>query len=164
MAKQEKILSEINADCSEIIVTDESLVEMVGIELKQYDARDVAYTDLLLDYIKSYNSKRKWNTWYKLAFFIISMLAFAVIIGGSIVALIIAALKISDAAVWSVIAVAISGVASTISSIIVLPKIIANHLFPTEEDKNMIDMVKNMQRNDSGIRDSVKSATKGNPF
>ena len=164
MAKQEKILSEINADCSESIVTDESLVEMVGIELKQYDARDVAYTDLLSDYIKSYNSKRRWNIWYKLAFFIISMLAFVVIIGGSITAIIIAALKISDAEVWSIIAVAISGVASTVSSIIVLPKIIANHLFPTDEDKNMIDMVKNMQRNDSGIRDSVKYASKGNPF
>ena len=164
MAKQDKTLKEINADCSEIMATDESMVEMTVIELKQYDARDAAYTELLSDYIKSYNSKRKWNTWFKLAFFIVSMAVFIVIIGGSIAALIIASLNVADAEVWSVIAISISGVAATISSIIVLPKIIAKHLFPLDEDKNMIGMVKNMQSNDSGIRDAVKSNNNNSPF
>ena len=37
--------------------------------------------------------------------------------------------------------------------IIVLPKIIAEHLFPVDEEQNMLEMVKKMQENDANIRD-----------
>lgn len=43
---------------------------------------------------------------------------------------------------------------------IVLPKIIAKHLFPTNEDEQMIELVKNMQVNDSNIRDALKKIDK----
>ncbi len=43
-------------------------------------------------------------------------------------------------------------VASTVSALIILPKIIAEHLFPKNEDENMIGLVKEMQKNDSEIR------------
>lgn len=39
-----------------------------------------------------------------------------------------------------------------ISALVILPKIIAQHLFPTDEERNMLKMVRNMQDNDSKIR------------
>ena len=43
-------------------------------------------------------------------------------------------------------------VAGMVSSLIIIPKIIAEHLFPVDEESNMLDMVKSMQENDSRIR------------
>ena len=48
--------------------------------------------------------------------------------------------------------VAIANIAGIISTLFILPKIIAEHLFPTNEESNMLEMVKNMQNNDSEIR------------
>lgn len=50
----------------------------------------------------------------------------------------------------------IGSVAGIISSLVVLPKIIAEHLFPTDEDRNMNEILKSMQENDSAIRNYFK--------
>lgn len=50
----------------------------------------------------------------------------------------------------------IGSVAGIVSSLIVLPKIIAEHLFPTDEDRNMNEFLKSMQENDSAIRNYFK--------
>lgn len=118
---------------------------------EQYDKRDYLYSSLLGVYIDSYKDKAEKNKFYKNIFFWITMVSFCVIVLGSLAALIWVALKkgggISD------IAVVAGSAGSIISAIIVLPKIIAKHLFPMDEDKNMLDMVQKMQANDSGIRE-----------
>ena len=128
-------------------------------EKLQYEHRDLMYTSLLQEYIRVYTKKSSCNKKYKLAFFIIAMSAFSLIITVSLISLVIVATKIDSANILSSALVAISSASGIISSIVVLPKIIAKHLFPTDEDKNMIDMVKNMQDNDSGIRDYLKNIT-----
>lgn len=42
--------------------------------------------------------------------------------------------------------------AGIISALVVLPKIIAEHLFPVDEESNMLKMVQSMQDNDASIR------------
>lgn len=119
---------------------------------KQYDKRDYLYSKLLANYIESYDKKSEHNKVYKGIFFSVILFIFIGLIVTSVVILFLIARK-STTSVADV-ALVISGIAGIISAIIALPKIIAEHLFPTKEDENMIDMVKSMQQNDSNIRSS----------
>lgn len=116
----------------------------------EYSNRDKIYTQLLKHYKDTFQSKSKWNKWYKLSFFVLSMLVFVGIIVASVGAICFVALKQETS--MSDVSVVVGSTAGIVSSIIVLPRIIAEHLFPTNEDANMNDMVKNMQVNDSKIR------------
>ncbi|MBQ8836417.1 MAG: hypothetical protein IJ002_03010 [Clostridia bacterium] len=152
----EQIFDDVPDNPSKIPVDDSKLLAASSKEGsewgEQYDRRDTLYSDLLDRYIKVYKSKAAWNKWYKLAFFVIAMLIFIGIVVVSLLALLIAAIMANDQNVVSTVIIAIGSMSGIISSIIVLPKIIAEHLFPTNEDENMIGMVKNMQVNDSKIR------------
>lgn len=139
-------------------IDDHSLLEAIEKEQSdsdpEYVRRNCLYSDLLEQYIESYRSKAKWKKWFKLAFFIVTMLCFIGIIVVSLIALIFVAQKSkTDIADIGTVLGSVSGV---ISALVVLPKIIASHLFSTDEDSNMINMVKNMQLNDSGIRKNSK--------
>ncbi len=151
-----QITKDIAADSSKRNIEDKQLLCASEKENstcgEQYDRRDFLYADLLDKYIQSYKSKTAWNKGYKLVFFVISMLVFTAIIAVSLVALYIVAKRDNHSP--SDIATVLSSMVGIVSSIIVLPRIIAEHLFPTNEDGNMIDMVKNMQLNDSKIRNS----------
>ncbi len=133
--------------------TDDALVQSFNgsVNDEQYEIRNEYYSDLLKKYIDTYTSKSKWNKGYKLAFFIITLIIFLAIIGFSVYSILIIALN--GKGTYSDIAAAFSATTGIVSSIIVLPKIIAQHLFPINEDENMINLVKNMQLNDSKIRD-----------
>lgn len=128
------------------------------INSNNYKRRDDLYSDLLDNYIASYKSKTARNKVYKLIFYIVTMFSFVALIGGAVTALIIAAC--SDAEIGGKITIAVGSIATVLSTIIVLPKIIAVHLFPTCEDKDMIELVKNMQENDSSIRSYFNNKSK----
>lgn len=51
---------------------------------------------------------------------------------------------------------ALGSAGSLVTALAIIPKIIAEHLFPADEDKDMISLVKNMQLNDSEIRKRLK--------
>lgn len=120
----------------------------------QYTRRNKLYSDLLELYIEEYENKSKWKKGYKLAFFVVVMFCFFGIIGASLYAIIIVAQK-DDPSLYD-LGTIIGSVAGIISSLVVLPKIIAEHLFPTDEDRNMNDILKSMQENDSAIRNYFK--------
>lgn len=118
---------------------------------KGHEQRDVLYAELLQQYIEINKSKAEWNKWYKLFFFVVTL---AILVALVIVPMVIYWNISRKCCVNSAdVAVVIGCTAGIISSIIVLPKIIAQHLFPTNEDEHMIGIVKNMQLNDSQIRD-----------
>lgn len=127
----------------------------------QYLDRDVQYTELLSKYIDLYERKAKRNEKYKLSFFIITMSMFVLLIAVPFVLFFIIACK--ESASVSDAVMVFGGIAGIVSAVIVLPKIIAEHLFPANEDENMIGMVQHMQLNDSKIRemfDAVKTDEK----
>ena len=121
---------------------------------EQYDNRDALYTELLDHYIIATKSKNQINKFYKKVFFWVVVVAFAVIVLTPIAATFIVLFK--GFTETSAIVALVGSAAGAIPAVIVLPKIIAQHLFPTDEDKNMIDLVKSMQENDSGIRSNSK--------
>lgn len=49
-----------------------------------------------------------------------------------------------------------TGTVSFASVFIVLPKIIAEYLFNTSDEKNMVDIIKNMQEYDKSLRENIK--------
>ena len=165
MVEYQDILSQIFTDDfiiedeNEDSISDEVMAKNANkertIDDAQYKLRNEYYSDLLSEYIDVYNSKTSWNKWYKFFFFLITMLIFIAIITCSIIAVIIVASK--DNSNNTDIAVVFSCLAGVVSSIIILPRIIAKHLFPTNEDENMIGMVKNMQKNDALIRSFYQS-------
>lgn len=156
------ILQDVSEDSDKIPAADADMLHASSKECgecgPEYDRRDTLYSDLLENYIKTYDGKAKCNKIYKFLFFTVSMLIFIGVVGAAIASLIIIALK-KESSIADV-AVLISGAAEIISVVIVLPKIIAEHLFPTNEDDNMIGMVKNMQVNDSKIRAFSKGKRK----
>lgn len=120
----------------------------------EYDARNQAYTRLLGVYIDDYVKKSKSKKSYKRGFFIVALSAFALIVLTAIVSIWIVTIR-GNISLGDV-GVVISALAGMISAFIVIPKIIAEHLFPADEDANMIAMVKSMQENDAKIRAYLK--------
>lgn len=118
---------------------------------REYRERDRLYSVLLGNYINIYNRNSKDKRVYKIIFFIMVSIAFMAIIIFSSVA--ICRIMKMDASAAQVAAVAIGSFGSIISALVVIPKIIAEHLFPKNDETHMIDMVKNMQINDSKIRE-----------
>lgn len=129
-------------------------------ETREYNERNQLYTKLLSRYINIYQEKEDEKKKYKKAFFRITMVIFSVIIFGCMYNI----LCISSTNVNGIVVIGVAGIdlAGIVSALIVLPKIIAEHLFPANEESNMIDMVKKMQDNDAKIRDVIFDSTRKN--
>lgn len=133
---------------------DEKLNITAGLQLgwqdEEYSNRNRLYTLLLETYIANYRRKEKIKGVYKCIFFIVTIILFIGIVVSGIIGIILLSMH-GDGSLANV-GIAIANIAGIISTLIVLPKIIAEHLFPTNEESNMLEMVKNMQNNDSEIR------------
>lgn len=120
---------------------------------EEYDKRNRLYTNLLDSYISIYAKKEQAKSKYKAAFFIVIILLFVGIVVCGLIGLMF--LSIEGDGNLANVGIAIANIAGIISSLVVLPKIIAEHLFPVDEESNMIGMVKNMQENDANIRNII---------
>ena len=117
--------------------------------------RDIAYTDLADNFVYNYRQTHEQKRFLKNIFFWFIMPLYAIIILGSMFA-VIASLFIAG----SQIEVVLGAVASIITSVIAIPTIIAKYLFPIGEDKNMTKMVHKMQEYDNNIRTINKTSKK----
>lgn len=117
---------------------------------KEYDERNVLYTELLRNYIASYEDKDNEKRKYKKVFFWVTIVILCLIVAACLgfIGIIVVVGKDN----YTEIGAIIGSVIGIITALIAIPKIIAEHLFPVNEESNMIDMVKNMQDNDSNIR------------
>lgn len=158
----EQIEENLSGSSDSIKLSDDNLVNQSNIdgEIFQYRQRDGLYTELLQEYLNSYKSKMQCKQKMKTIFFYITIGAFIFIIGLFIFVLVKASLEglSSNADIVTVL----GSVAGVLSALIAIPRIIAVHLFPTDEETNHVLMIKNMQQNDSRIRDikSKKSNSK----
>lgn len=91
---------------------------------------------------------------YRSKFFWVTIISFISIIALSIFSMIYVCVNGSTSV--SSVSIVVGSVGSMISAIIVLPKIIAEHLFPRNDESAMIELVKNMQLNDASIRKNNK--------
>lgn len=122
-------------------------------EDEEYDKRNELYTELLKSYIYVYNGKEKAKAIYKGIFFTVTMILFFGIIALCIGSMMAVAVR-GDGSIADIV-IAFSSIAGIISTLIILPKIIAEHLFPADEESKMISMVRSMQDNDANIRDFI---------
>ena len=136
-------------------VSDQSLTRQDNTDSKQYDIRDELYSKMLEHYLEDHKSKSEWNKRYKFYFFWVTIVILIALVGAPIAAMVIFALRPKIGV--EEIALVVSGIPGIISAIMILPKIIAEHLFPANEDQHMIGMVQNMQKNDAQIRNFIKS-------
>ena len=156
-------LDEIRSDLSYknesgIEVEDNSLIET---SKKEYDAdmeqcnkRNILYTRLLSHYLDEHEIKSNNKVKYRSKFFWVTIISFISIIALSIFSMIYVCVNGSTSV--SSVSIVVGSVGSMISAIIVLPKIIAEHLFPRNDESAMIELVKNMQLNDASIRKNNK--------
>lgn len=49
-----------------------------------------------------------------------------------------------------------------VSSFMIIPKIITNYLFNLNEEKNMMEIIQNIQKHDLNIRQDIKEYKNGN--
>lgn len=120
---------------------------------KEYDERNILYTVLLKSYIASYEEKDKEKRKYKKVFFYVAIGILCLII---IACLLLIGMVIGkEKGNYADIGAVAGSVVGIITALIAIPKVIAEHLFPVNEESNMIDMVKNMQDNDSNIRNVI---------
>ena len=119
---------------------------------KEYIHRNELYTQLLEMYIFNYNKKEKVKGIYKLIFFIVTIALFVGIVTCGLIGIV--KLSIYSNNNLANVGIAIANIAGIISALMILPKIIEEHLFPTNEESNMLKMVRNMQDNDTNIRNT----------
>jgi hypothetical protein len=114
------------------------------------ERRDVYYSALVKDIVKN----NRADQFLKCIFFVIVCAVFAFICVFGL--LIIFNISKKDTTTYSDIGVAIAGFGSVLSSIIVLPTIIAKHLFPENSEEVRFKFIKENQKLDqSYLEDDV---------
>jgi hypothetical protein len=108
--------------------------------------RDKANADFIEGYSEHFKEKSEQNRTLKNWFFGLTFgLIFAMIIVLATVSIILVAHGISDFSQSSII---ISSLASTLTTIILLPWIIGSYLFPKKEDDELLKYMVNMKKED----------------
>lgn len=142
----DSILKTIPKDASKVTrdMKQDPTTDDLGSQIK---AREKSYTKLTEDFENNYNETHRQKRRLKGVFFWFIMPLYAIIILGSIAAIILSVVLPGNH-----IDIVLGSVASIITSIIAIPTIIAKYLFPTGEDQDMTTMINKMQIYDSGIR------------
>ena len=142
-----EILQTANKDAVEMTKDPVTINEDSTYFESEIKAREMSYTALTDDFEKNYRKTHDQKRKLKNCFFWIVMPLFALVVLGTLFALIMS-LFLSG----SQIEVVVGSVLSLIAAIIAIPKIIAKYLFPPTEDNDMSTMINKMQNYDNGIR------------
>ena len=117
------------------------------------DRRDVYYSALVKDIVRDNRRSQILKCFF---FGIVCIVFLLTCIGGMIVIF-----NVTEKDVLTVrdIGVAFAGFGSVLSAIIVLPKIIAKHLFPEDSEKVRFDFIKENQKSDQAyLEDDIDDA------
>lgn len=153
MDGREEILEDLINEGTPTKVNDENLESTFINNIRTdpgYAERNNMYSELLELYVHRYDKKEKTKGRYKCAFFVVIMVVFVAVIMlcGFIIIYTVSRTEHITAADAGAL---IGSMAGIISTFIIIPKIIAEYLFPLNEESNMIDLVKSMQLNDANI-------------
>ena len=128
-------------------ITDKDLKST---DLEAIQERAQTYTGYLKNYVDDYKRKTIAQQRMKSWFFIIVMFLLAVIVIGSVVSLILISrkliIRLND------LATVITALVGAISSFLILPKIIADNLFPKKEDDKTGEIFSKMFEHDFSLR------------
>lgn len=123
-------------------------------EVGPLDGRDRFYTDIVQSYVEFYHKKSSDNLGLRKWFFRYSfILLFSLIVG---LILVITLLCVFCHDIVAVIIGIVSSFAGTVTSVLVLPKIIGMYLFPQNEDKYICKLLYRMRTADEYRRQNTK--------
>lgn len=112
----------------------------------EQDKQEEHYTAILEAFGAFYKKKSRRNHVFKAIFFFAILALLVVLTAGFATACVLLALKGQD---WTItVPVAAAGAATVLSALVTLPQIIATHLFPTDEDRVIVDLIKVLKADD----------------
>lgn len=116
-------------------------------ELKKYRAkRDAGFTTLVDQFVDNYADKYKQNKRFKAIFYFWVMILFTILTLLPLIIVILAACGLLGQ--WEVVTAFIASLGSTITTVIVIPKIIAQYLFSLKEDETIVKIVSELHSGD----------------
>ena len=130
--------------------------KMLDSDIDYIKANNESFNQLLDAYVNNTSRNLKAKLKFKIVFFIICI-GILVIISALMVGVTIYCLR-NNIDKETLIVSMISSIVSFTASFIVLPHTIANYLFNTEEEKDMTELIKNIQEHDKIIRDGLKKS------
>lgn len=139
------VLEQINNDK---LGDDNELTKLNDGLVKNYDKRNEIYTKTLNKFSQIEVDKARLKYTQKKIFFLLACIIIVCVILLTLLT-IVYSFKFLDGS-DSLVAI-ISALVSLTSTILVIPTIIANNLFPKEEERIFIEMLQNMQTNDKDI-------------
>ena len=119
------------------------------------NANNKSFSNLLNTYVKNANRNLIAKLFFKIIFF-----ATCVVI---LVGIFILLSKITwfclnnEVSTETLIVTMLNTIVSFLSAFIVLPRVIAEYLYNSDEEKNMTELIKNIQERDKSIRENMKS-------
>ena len=119
------------------IIRDTTLTKEV--ETDQINKREGLYNDLINSYNEHFKKKSAHNRSLKIAFFIILMSIISILIVG-MVFMCLYVIKTWNSTSHA-LTIILSGIATILATIIVLPMISCNYLFSKKEDKDLLDFI-----------------------
>lgn len=139
------LLSKENAEKKQI--TD---VYLRDADLVAIQARAKTYTEYLKNYVTDYKNKTHAQRIMKIWFFVLTMFLLLAIVGASSTCLV--AISLKDNIKLSDIATVITAMAGAVSSFLILPKVIAENLFPSREEDKTAEVFGKMFEHDIELR------------
>ena len=131
-------------------ITDEKYAEGLIKAHAQVIERNILLTNLLKNYIESHSEKNEMNKKFKKILFYTFVLAFILFTGAVIVVFI--KTDLNEATVPLVVSLLSVG-ATYIGSIFIAYEIMFRYLFPADEEKDMISMIKTVIENDLKVEE-----------
>lgn len=143
---------------------ESSLVIVGGLEKNLKDPvgsagasdRDGEYTKLLKSYVKRFPREQRGYFVMKWIFFFTVLFAFVGLVVGSIIIL-YKLVSVSECMRVDYIVYSVTALCSLVSSMIILPRIIAKHLFPSRRDNEILKLIKTLIEDDRHIRDAQEN-------
>lgn len=154
-SNEETICNELQEE----LFSEEGTIQVVSDEeLESYDkgylvGHNQQYSKLLETYVANAKKALEEKCLYKRVFFWGCMIALAMMLLVFFIALGVTVLKENTI---QIVVELVSITVSLASAIIVVPKIIAEYLFNTSDEANMVEIIKNMQEYDKSVRENIR--------
>lgn len=136
-------------------ITDSDLKDA---DLKAVRKHTRVYSDYLETFVDEYKKKARSQRIMKIWFFVLTILLLFVIIGGGVWSIIIVSAKENISP--SDVATVITAVVGSVSSFLILPKVIAENLFPSKEEDKTAEIFSKMFEHDINIRNIYSNAVR----
>ena len=141
MANKQNMILKILDQSYERITRETDLGHVDKLETREQKKRDANYSQLLSTYAEEIAEKRKTNKIYKHFIFWTSLSLFVLVALASIIMVILAIIKTNLANV-------LVGSVSLLSTMLTMPKMLIQYLFPIDEQLSNAKLIEIMQNND----------------